>query len=89
MASLPSINLMDVLSKKNPNAEIYVEDINTVVEQTDELSDEEEKSMIDGKEINNEAKVTMLVEQLATTICSRDGTKATVSEKEPKDNNKK
>jgi hypothetical protein len=25
-----------------------------------------------------------LVEQLATTICSRDGTKATVSEKEPK-----
>jgi hypothetical protein len=30
------------------------------------------------------AKVITLVEQLATTICSRDGTKATVSEKEPK-----
>ena len=57
MASLPSINLMDVLSKKNPNAEIDVEDITALVEQTDKLSDEEEKSMIDGKEINNEAKV--------------------------------
>ncbi len=63
MASLPSINLMDVLSKKNPNAEIDVEDITTLVEQTDKLSDEEEKSMIDGKEINNEAKATTLAEQ--------------------------
>ena len=70
--------------KENPNAVIDVEDINALVEQTDKLIDEEENSMIDGKEINNEAKVTTLVEQLATTICSRDGTKATVSEKEPK-----
>jgi hypothetical protein len=88
MDSLPFINLLDVLPKKNPNAEIDVEDITALVEQTDKLSDEEEKSMIDGKEINNEAKVTTLVEQLATTICSRDGTKATESEKEQKDNNK-
>jgi hypothetical protein len=57
---------------------------NALVEQTDKLCDEEEKSMMDGKVINYEAKVSTLVEQLATTICSRDGTKATVSEKEPK-----
>ncbi len=41
--------------KENPNAVIDVEDINALVEQTDKLSDEEENSMIDGKEINNKA----------------------------------
>ncbi len=38
--------------------------------------------MMDGKEINFEAKVNALVEQLATVICSRDVvTRVTVTEK--------
>jgi hypothetical protein len=40
--------LMDVVSKKNPNAAIDVQDVTTLVEQTDKLCDEEEKSIMDG-----------------------------------------
>ncbi len=75
--------LMDVVSKKNPNAVIDVEDITALVEQTDTLCDEEEKSTMDGKEMNYGAKVTALVEQLAETICSRSTPTAGVSNQEP------
>jgi hypothetical protein len=76
--------LMDLVSKKNPNAVIDLQDIATLVEETDKLCDEEEKSMMDGKEVDYEAKVRILVEQLATTICSRNATSAAVTNKEPK-----
>jgi hypothetical protein len=39
---------------------------------------------MDGKEVDYEAKVRILVEQLATTICSRNATSAALTNKEPK-----
>ncbi len=62
---------MDLVSKKNPSAVIDFQDITALVEETDKLCDEEEKSMKGGKELNYEDKVSTLVEQFATTICSR------------------
>ncbi len=40
--------------------------------------------MMDRKELDYEAKVSRLVEQLATTTCSRNTTAAAVTNKEPK-----